>query len=124
MNITVKELEERYKVIKINKISDDVEVVDLYQEEGDSIGSFFVLLLSDILFIEVALSFQDGLSKDFAQILFLSVCRLFQQGIGFCVVLVQGFRPAFPYQKTIERGLAALFKLAENGISALLSACL
>ena len=36
MNITVKELEERYKVIKINKISDDVEVVDLYQEEGDS----------------------------------------------------------------------------------------
>jgi hypothetical protein len=26
MNITVKELEERYKVIKINKISDDVEL--------------------------------------------------------------------------------------------------
>ena len=36
MNITVKELEERYKVIKINKISDDVEVVDLYRAENDS----------------------------------------------------------------------------------------
>ena len=36
MNITTKELEERYKVIKINKISDDVEVVDLYRAENDS----------------------------------------------------------------------------------------
>lgn len=36
MNITVKELEKRYKVIKINKISDDVEVVDLYRAENDS----------------------------------------------------------------------------------------
>lgn len=36
MNITAKELEERYKVIKINKISDDVEVVDLWQEENNS----------------------------------------------------------------------------------------
>jgi len=32
MNITTKELEERYKIIKINKISDDVEVVDLWKE--------------------------------------------------------------------------------------------
>ena len=36
MNITTKELEERYKVIKINKISDDVEVVDLYRAENDT----------------------------------------------------------------------------------------
>ena len=36
MNITVKELEERYKVIEINKISDDVEIVDLYRAENDS----------------------------------------------------------------------------------------
>lgn len=36
MDITVKELEDRYKVIKINKISDDVEVVDLYRAENDS----------------------------------------------------------------------------------------
>lgn len=36
MNITTKELEERYKIIKINKISDDVEVVDLWQEENNS----------------------------------------------------------------------------------------
>lgn len=35
MNITAKELEERYKIIKINKISDDVEVVDLWQEENN-----------------------------------------------------------------------------------------
>ena len=36
MNISTKELEERYKVIKINKISDDVEVIDLYRAENDS----------------------------------------------------------------------------------------
>ena len=36
MNIAIKELEERYKVIKINKISDDVEVVDLYRAENDT----------------------------------------------------------------------------------------
>ena len=36
MNITTKKLEERYKVIKINKISDDVEVVDLWQENNST----------------------------------------------------------------------------------------
>lgn len=35
MEITVKELEERYKVIEINKISDDVEVVDLWQNKSE-----------------------------------------------------------------------------------------
>ena len=36
MNITVKELEERYKVIEINKVSDDIEVVDLWKEKGNT----------------------------------------------------------------------------------------
>lgn len=35
MEITEKELEERYKVIEINKISDDVEVVDLWQNKSE-----------------------------------------------------------------------------------------
>lgn len=35
MNITAKELEERYKVIEIKKISDDVEIVDLWKEKDD-----------------------------------------------------------------------------------------
>ena len=44
MNITTKELEERYKVIKINKISDDVEVVDLYRAENDTTYVNFIQL--------------------------------------------------------------------------------
>ena len=35
MEITAKELEERYKVIEINRISDDVEVVDLWQDKSE-----------------------------------------------------------------------------------------
>lgn len=35
MNITTKQLEERYKVIEINKVSDDIEVVDLWKEKGN-----------------------------------------------------------------------------------------
>ena len=35
MNITAKELEERYKVIEIKKISDDVEIVDLWKAKDD-----------------------------------------------------------------------------------------
>jgi len=35
MNITAKELEERYKLIEVRKVSDDIEVVDLYQSKDE-----------------------------------------------------------------------------------------
>lgn len=50
MNITVKQLEERYKVIKINKISDDVEVVDLYRAENDAIYHIRLMFAFNKLF--------------------------------------------------------------------------